>query len=286
MTMPRTRLYEGRWALVTGASSGIGEAFARALAENGADLILVARREARLAALAKALKTDHGARTMAIPADLTDPDAPGRVAAAALDAGRPIDILVNNAGWGLPGQYTDNDWPAYRDYLQLMVASYAHFARLVLPGMREREYGRIIQVASVAGLLPGSAGHTLYGGAKAFLVGFSQSLAAESRGRGVKVSALCPGLTHTEFHDVNGARGRVSMLPRFAFMTPEAVARAGLAAVERGRVVVVPGRINQAVAFAARVLPRAWAGALMESQSRRVRVGNAQRPAAPLSDQS
>lgn len=263
--------YAGRWALVTGASAGIGAGFARALAGKGANVALVARREERLAALAAELERSFAVKTAVAVADLADREAPARVVAALRAKGIAVDILVNNAGYGMPGDFHESAWPAHRDFIELMVASYVNFARLAIEGMRERGYGRIINVASLAGLVPGSSGHTLYGASKAFLVSFSQSLAAENEDRGVKVSALCPGFTYSEFHDVNGTRGLVSKLPRFAFQTADAVVEKSLGAVERGHVVYVPGAWNKFVAGLTKALPRPWAAALVRAQSKKFR---------------
>jgi short-subunit dehydrogenase len=267
---------KGRWALVTGASAGIGEAFAEALAARGANLILTARRADRLAAVAARLGKEHGVETLTIVADLSRPDAPDQIASTIAAAGKSVDILVNNAGYGQPGHFDEVEWPVHRDFITLMVSSYAHLARLFLPGMRQRGYGRIINVASVAGLVPGAAGHTLYGAVKAFLVSFSQSLAAETAGTDVKVSALCPGFTFSEFHDVNNTRSLVSALPKYMFMEARPVAEQALDAVERGHVVFVPGLWNKFVVWLMKALPRPWAAAivLQQSQKFRLRVEN------------
>lgn len=267
--------YNGNWALITGASAGIGAAFARSLAAKGANVILTARREHRLQALALELRDKYGIETQVYVADFTDPQAPEMVMGAIAEAGHPVDVLVNNAGWGLPGRYLDNAWSDYRDYLELMVTSYAHLAHRVLPGMIDRGYGRIIQISSVAGLVPGSAGHTLYGASKGFLVAFSQSLAAECEGTGVKVSAVCPGFTYSEFHDVNGARDLVSQLPKYMFMEADPVVEGALAHTERGHVVYVPGIWNKFLVWLAKALPRPWASSVMRAQSQRARSQSA-----------
>ena len=263
--------YQGKWALITGASAGIGEGFARKLAANGANLILVARRQDRLQALAEKLVAAYNIDVRIINSDLGDPEAPHQIirelSADAID----VDILINNAGFGLPGYFNDNDWQAHRDVIALMVTSYAHLTHAFLPGMLERDYGRIIQVASLAGLVPAAAGHTVYGALKAFLVSFSESLAAETCGTGVKVSALCPGFTYTEFHDVNGMRELVSQLPKPLFMNVEPVVDGALRAVERSHVVYVPGNINKFIAWFTKALPRPWAAALGRNQSARFR---------------
>lgn len=263
--------YRGKTALVTGASAGIGAAFAEALAARGARLVLTARRADRLHAIAAELQARFGVSARAVPADLARADAPDLLLAELARQGIEIDILVNNAGYGLPGRFLGAEWPAHRDFLEVMVSSYVHLARLVLPGMAARDWGRVVQVASVAGLVPGSAGHTLYGASKAFLVSFTQSLAAEFEGTGVKASALCPGFTYSEFHDVNGTRGLVARLPRFMFMEAAPVAERALAAVERGAVVCVPGAWNQFVVGMMKVLPRTWASAAVKRQSARFR---------------
>lgn len=263
--------YKNKWALVTGASAGIGETFARSYAARGANVILVARREDRMRALAAGLEAEYGVKTKIVAADLADPEAPQRIFDALAADGTAVDILVNNAGFGLPGHYTENAWEAHRAFLELMVTSYAHLTRLFLPGMLERDYGRIIQVASLAGLVPGSAGHTLYGPAKAFLVSFAQSLAAECEGTGVNASAVCPGFTYSEFHDVNATRGLVSQLPKYMFMEAEPVVEGAIAAVEKGEPVYVPGAWNKFTACFVRMLPRRWAEAMVKNQSKRFR---------------
>lgn len=267
--------YQGKWALITGASAGIGAAFVRAYAAKGANIILTARREDRLAALAQEIESKHAVKTLTIVADLTDPEAPAEIFSKIQDAGIQVDLLVNNAGWGLPGRYTDNEWSDYQAYIELMVTSCAHLSRLALPSMRKNNYGRIIQVSSVAGLVPGSAGHTLYGACKAFLVSFSQSLAAECADTDINVCALCPGFTYSEFHDVNNTRDIVSKLPKYMFMDAAPVVDAAIAAAERNHVVYVPGIWNKFLVWVAKALPRPWAATLMTEQSRSFRRQNA-----------
>lgn len=266
--------YQGKWALITGASAGIGEVFARSFAAKGANLVLVARRKDRLDALAAEIEATNSVTVKIIAADLADPAAPDEIALALARDGIDVDILVNNAGFGLPGYYVDSDWKIHRDFLELMATSYAHLTRMFLPGMLERDYGRIIQVASVAGLVPGSAGHTMYGGVKSFLVSFAQSVAAECDGTGVRVSALCPGFTYSEFHDVNDTRPLVSQLPKYMFMEAAPVVEGAIAAVERGHVVYVPGLWNKFVVWLMKALPRPWAAAAVKRQSARFRRGH------------
>ena len=267
-------IYSNKWALVTGASAGIGAVFADALAARGANLVLTARRKDRLDALAADLQAKHNVKVKTIAADLADTDAPLEIARVLAADGVDVDILISNAGFGLPGFYTENEWPAHRDFLQLMVTSYAHLTRLFLPGMLARDYGRIIHVSSVAGLVPGSAGHTMYGPVKAFLVSFAQSLAAECEDTGVNASALCPGFTYSEFHDVNDTRGLVSQLPGYMFMAPEPVVEGALEAVEKAHVVYVPGLWNKFTVWLMKALPRPWGAAMVKQQSAKFRKQN------------
>ena len=240
-TPPRLR------ALVTGASSGIGEAFARELAARGRDLVLTARREDRLRAIADELHAAHGIDAQVIVADLAQPEAPAWIAAELAARGLRIDVLINNAGYGVPGSFVASEWRIHEDFMHVLVMAPVHLCHLLLPGMRERGFGRIVNVASLAGLIPGTPGHTLYAAAKSWLVKFSQSLALENRAHGVEVCALCPGFTYSEFHDVTGARPKVSKMPGYLGIRADEVARRGLDAVERGRIVFVTGYVNRTI---------------------------------------
>lgn len=259
-------------ALVTGASAGIGAEFARQLAARGCDLVLTARREDRLQDLASALRAQHGIDVQVIADDLTDPTAPERIVAAATRDGRALDMLVNNAGYGVPGRYDKVDWATHAQFMQVLVTAPLELCHRILPAMRERGYGRIVNVASLAGLVPATPGNTLYGPAKAFLTRVSQALAMENRAHGIHVCALCPGFTYSEFHDVSQARGLVSRLPGWMWSDADDVVRQGLDAVERGRVVYVPGRVNRAIKVLMDVLPDRLALALVTRRARHFRV--------------
>lgn len=147
-------------SLVTGASAGIGAAFARELAARGHDLVLVARRAERLHAMAGELQQRYGSQVHVLPSDLADPAAPSQLAEALQREGLAVDWLVNNAGYGVPGTFEASDWPVHADFLRVLLAAPTELAWRLLPGMRERGYGRIVNVASLAGHVPGSAGHT------------------------------------------------------------------------------------------------------------------------------
>ncbi|MEH0195199.1 SDR family oxidoreductase [Caulobacter sp. CCNWLY153] len=261
-----------RLALITGASAGIGAAFARIYASHGYDVALTARRLDRLEALAAEIRMRFGVEAYAIAADLADPGGVDAVLAAVAAEGREVDALVNNAGYGLPGTFDKTSWADQSAFLQVMLTSVCEMTHKVLPGMVERRFGRIVNVASLAGLAPGSAGHTLYAATKSFLVKFSQSLHLENLSNGVHASALCPGFTLSEFHDVNGTRAQVSQsLPAWMWMGADEVAAAGYEAAEANRPVCVTGAPNKAIAVLAKLIPDEWALALIDSQGGKFR---------------
>lgn len=258
-------------SLITGASAGIGAAFATALAARGHDLALVARREERLIALADTLQQRHGTQSTILPADLADPAAPARICDELAERGMAVDWLINNAGYGQPGTLVANPWAAHADFIQVMMTAPTELAWRLLPGMRTRGHGRIINVASLAGFVPGTAGHTLYAASKAYLIKLSQSLALENGPAGVHVCALCPGFTWSEFHDVTGTREKMNAMPRFMWLTADEVVRQCIDAVERGAVVWVPGRLNRAIKAVTELLPDRLALWLSHRESARYR---------------
>lgn len=269
--MPTAIDWRGRRALVTGASAGIGQAYAEVLAARGCHLVLTARRLDRLEALATHLRAQHGVEVDCIAADLAEPDAITRLCSELESRRIAIDLLVNNAGFGVPGAYHQSDWPTQARFLRVMVEAPCELAHRLLGGMRERRRGAIVNVASLAGLVPGSAGSTLYGGAKAMLVKFSQSLSLENRSHGIRVQALCPGFTFSEFHDVTGARTLVSRMPSYMWMSAEAVVAASLDALDRDRVICVPGFVNRCLKFVAKHLPDQAALRLVGRRSKQFR---------------
>lgn len=264
--MPATRLRTDRHALVTGASSGIGTAIAREYARRGKPLVLVARRLDRLEALAAEWPATVPVEVIA--ADLADPAAPAALQAECERRGLRIDTLVNNAGYGVPGRYLGKDWAVQQASLQLMLVAVCELTHRFLPAMEAECHGRILNVASLAGLVPPTAGHTLYGPTKAFVIRFSETLAKEVGPKGVTVTALCPGMTYTEFHDVNGMRATVSKLPKGIWLDADSVARMGIDAVESGRTRIVTGRANRLIAALSKYLPDALAGALIAAKAK------------------
>lgn len=254
----------GRRALVTGASSGIGLAFAHVLGEHGYELVLTARRADRLDALAQQLAERYGVVSHVFSTDLAQADAVEGLISWLDRQSLAIDFLVNNAGYGVPGSYVSTTWQQQREFLQVLVVASSELAHRLVGGMIERRWGRIINVASLAGLLPGVAGHTLYAASKAFAIAFSESLALETAKHGVHVTASCPGFTLTEFHDVTGTREQVNRMPAFMWLDARHVAESSYDAVMRGAVVYVPGRINRTMATLSRLLPRSVVLAAMK----------------------
>jgi len=238
----------------------------------GYDLALTARRADRLDRLAEEISLRYGVEALTVTADLAEPEAPGQILDFLTAHGRTIDALVNNTDYSLPSAFLDTRWEDQRAVIQVMMTAPAELAHRVLPGMVHRRFGRIVNVASLAGLVPGAAGHTLYGAVKAFMVRFSQSLHLETAAQGVHVSALCPGFTYSEFHDVAGTRAQITQsTPPWLWLGADEVAAAGYEAVEANRAICVPGAPNKAIAALTKMIPDDWALALMASQGPRFR---------------
>lgn len=240
-------------ALITGASAGLGEGFARAMAARGHDLILTARRGDRLETLAAELRAARGVGVHVITADLADPDAPERLVAEATEAGLTIDTLVNNAGFGVRGAFAEMDAGDQAGMIDVNCRALAMLAHAVLPGMIERRSGGILNIASL-GAFQSGPWMSVYYASKAFVLSFSEGLHEEVREHGVRVTALCPGPTKTEFGDVAGMAD-IPMFDRIAG-DPNGVVSDGLAALDAGRAVKVSGLMNTLTADTARFLPR------------------------------
>ena len=261
------------WALVTGASAGIGAEFCRQLAARGYSLVLVARRRDRLEELADTLKRQHAIDCLVLPLDLAQNGAAANVESALAAADIKVEFLVNNAGYAVPGAFTEPAWQLHADLLDVMLNSVLELTWRLLPGMQQRQRGFVVNVASVAGFVPGSARHTLYGATKAFLIKFSESLAMENLDTGVAVSALCPGFTYSEFHDVLGTRDMVSQMPSWMWMEADEVVRYGIESVTQKppRIIAVPGRANRFIVMLARKLPLKWSQFMTQRQAHRFR---------------
>ena len=257
------------WALVTGASAGIGAEFCRQLAGQGYQLVLVARRTDKLQALADELQHLHATQSLIITADLAQKDACQAIIRRLEQENISVEYLVNNAGYGLPGSFHVPGWQEHADFIQVMMTAVCELTRCILPGMRERGRGFIVNVASVAGLVSTTAGHTLYAASKAFLIKFSEALALENVQNGVKICALCPGFTYSEFHDVNGTREMISQLPGFLWLDAKDVVADTIKAMsaENVKPVLIPGRQYKAIVFMNRYLP--WLAAMLSKRAAR-----------------
>ena len=259
-------------ALITGASAGIGAAFARAYAARGFDIALVARRKDRLETLASELTHAHGVEAFAIAADLSIPEAQTPILEAVEERGRHVDALVNNAGFGIPRYFTDAPWHEQRDFLMTMAVAPCALAYAVIPGMAERRWGRIVNVASIAGFAPGVAANTLYPGVKGLMIKFSQALDAEYRAQGLKVTALCPGATESEFAAEAGYKHLLDRSPTPFTQTAERVVEIAIKGNEAGRVVVIPGWHNRAAVAIMRLFPEPLVRAVINAGAAKYRL--------------
>jgi short-subunit dehydrogenase len=255
------------WALVTGASAGIGAEFCRQLAAQGYQLILVARRADKLRAVADELQATHATDSIIITADLSHEDASLLIANRLDQEGISIEYLVNNAGYGIAGSFHVPDWQEHADFIQVMMTAVCELTWRLLPGMQARGRGFIVNVASVAGLAPASAGHTLYGASKSFLIKFSESLAQENAETGVKVCALCPGFTYSEFHDVSGTREMISQLPEYMWLDAKDVVADTIKAMsaKNVRLLVIPGFQYKFMVFISRYFP--WLATMLSKRT-------------------
>jgi len=236
-------------ALVTGPTSGLGAGYARHLARGGHDLVLVARDAARLAELATELRAAHGCTVEVLAADLSEPA--GRDAVVArLTAG--VTVLVNNAGFGTSGEFWTTDPAVLQRQLDVNVTAVLHLTRAALPSMLAARKGRVINIASVAGLVSGRG--STYSASKAWVVSFSEGLSNGLDGTGVSVHAVCPGFVHTEFHQRAGIE--MSSIPDALWLNVDDVVSDSMADVEKGKVVIIPGVQYKAITTAVRLIPR------------------------------
>lgn len=248
----------GRWALVTGASSGIGRDLARELAMRGCHVVLVARRVDRLEQLASELRAEHGVQAEVEAIDLAHEQAPAELFARLARRERAIDVLVNNAGFGVHGAFLDQDLERLTRMVRLNAVAVFELCHLFARPMAERGHGHVLNIASVAGLCPVPS-YALYAATKAFVVSLSEALAFELGERGVNVTVSLPGATWTEFFEVSGQKR--TLYNRVTGMSSEAVARISVRAMERGRHSIVPGWRNAVMMASAKPFTRrtlAW----------------------------
>ena len=241
-----------RTALVTGASSGIGRAFAVALARRGVDIVAVARRQDRLEELAAELGREHGRSVEVLPADLSDPAGLAAVEARLADPARPVDVLINGAGFGTAGRFTDSNVDVEQQEIDVNISALMRLTRAAVPPMVARGTGAVVNVSSLAGHQPLPWWST-YAATKAYVTSFSRALAAELKGTGVRVLTLMPGFTRTEFHKHDYLTP--DLIPGPAWMTADAVAEAALRGLERGRSESTPGWHMKVVGVASRLSP-------------------------------
>ena len=237
-------------ALITGATAGIGASYANLLAKEGFDLILVARDLPRLNKVAKELNKRFGVKTQCIKADLTKPSQLAKVEKRVADLKKPIDVLVNNAGFGIKDSFTASNLDKEQELLDVLVTAPMRLTHAVLPVMVKRDTGIIVNVSSVASFIAGGT----YSAAKSYLTVFSESLHTELRGTNVKISALCPGFTRTEFH----ARGRMKMtaLPKFMWLNSDELVSKSWKYAKANRVICIPGWQYKILSAIARNAPR------------------------------
>jgi len=257
MTEPR--------ALITGASAGLGAEFARQLAGKGKDLILVARRTEPMQELARKLIDDHNIAVDIMQADLSDESATSKLFTDVCERELKVDYLINNAGSIGPDLLADRDWPAQQKYIELMMTSVAGMCHHFIPPMLEKGFGRVLNVASVAGLVSLS-GDSSYGPTKAYVIALSKGLAATVCGKGVNVLALCPGFTHTDFHQSEALTRKKNASPDFLWYDADVVVREGLAALEKGKSVYISGRLYRCLIPVLRTPLGGWIMARMGVQ--------------------
>lgn len=242
-------------ALVTGASSGIGRELARVLAQEGHDLVLVARRSSELETLAGELTAAHGTESLVVPTDLSTDDAVATVEAAVRSAGIDVDVLVNNAGLGGHGRFAQTDPASDEQQLRVNILALTRLTKVFLPPMLERRRGRILNLASTAAFQPGPY-MAIYYASKAYVLSFTEALAEELRGTGVTATALCPGAVETEFFDVARVDRSSPIARSPGAKSAPVVARAGYDGMMRGRAVVIPGALNRIGMESLRIAPR------------------------------
>lgn len=261
-----------RCALITGASAGLGEEFARQLAPHCGDMVLVARRAERLAQLAQELERETAVRVHLFVADLADPLQRRRLAATLQEEGLPVDLLINNAGLGDYGSFADAAWEKLQQTLRVNVEALTHLSHLFVPTMLARGGGAILQVSSIASLMP-MADFAVYAASKAYVTSFTEALRAELRGHGIVVTALCPGPVKTEFGAVARRQEEDStetgVVPWFYVDKQQVVAEA-LSGLERDRPRVYPGWKMAAVALGLGLIPLAVMRLIQESRPRRM----------------
>lgn len=251
-------MFEKKWALVTGASSGIGQELAREYAIRGANVVLVARRKDRLTALAQQLSKKYAVDVHIIIQDLSEIDAAKKIHAYTEQNKIHIDILANNAGYGFGDYFLNANWDKVAHFINVMITSMIELTHIYTPKMVERKFGRVLFISSMVTFMPGSAEMTLYNSAKTLMNKFSESLSSELSGTGVHATVVCPGFTHTEFQKVAGYEKKMNKsTPNFIWMQPDDVARIAINANEKNKILVSAGWINKCMRLLLKIAPKA-----------------------------
>ena len=246
---------DNRTALITGASAGIGRAFAEEYASEGVNLLIVARRNDPLQLLASQLRSKYGIDVQVWVGDLAIPGTPQSLFDYLTEQNIQVDILVNNAGFGVPGNLCEVEWDRHRETIEVMGAAPVQLCYFIAPAMQEKRSGRIINVSSLAAFVPPHAGGTLYYPLKSYLAQFSIALRAEMKPSGVHVTAVCPGFTRTGFQAAAGGTVESVTIPKWMWSEPNDVAATAIRAVEKNQPICIPGFFNKAVALFFKIIP-------------------------------
>jgi len=255
--------YKGKFALVTGASEGIGKVYAERLAAEGCDLALVARSGQKLEEIAKRLEEKYNISCYVIPFDLSEVESAQYIASQMEVIGRPVDILINNAGFATSGRFEDISADREQQEIRLNIATLVDLTHKFLPGMLKRREGIIVNVASLAAFTP-TPYSAVYGGTKAFVLSFTEALWAELQGSGVRVLVLVPGATKTKFFD-----GNEGMMAKGASLSsPESVVKHAFRGLQKGKHYIVVGKVNYWLAQLGRFMTRKRVALFMEGLTR------------------
>ncbi len=243
------------YALVTGASTGMGYEYAKLFAEDGKNIVVVARSRDKLEELKRDLERAHGTKVKVLVKDLSDPKSPLEIFSELGKEGISIDVLVNNAGFAVGGKFSDSDWQKETEMLQVNIISLTQLTKLLLKGMLEKKSGKILNISSLAGFTP-SSGASVYGGTKHYVLGFSNAIADELRGSGVSVTCFCPTATKTPFWKRADAEDCKALKSGPLVMDAATAARHGYKALAKGKTTAAPGLMASFVMFSSRLMPR------------------------------
>lgn len=251
------------YALITGASSGIGYELAKVLAKDGKNIVIVARSQDKLEELKTEIENKYGTSVRVLPKDLSNPNAPQEIFSELEKDGVNVDVLVNNAGYCVYGMFSETDLQKELEMIQVNATSLIHLTKLFLKGMLENKSGSILNVASLCAFLPAPL-ESIYCATKSYVLHFSEALANELQGTGVSITCLCPGLAKTEFH--KRAHMENTKVGKRKMMDAANVAEAGYKALKRGKVIVIPGLQYKFAPLLARVAPRNVITKILRSQ--------------------